>query len=78
MAFTSWSALKTQILDDIVSGKALVSGYSIGGRSISFRNFTEIRGFLEYCDMQIKAGGGLTGGTAYAKFERPGATDEDD
>ena len=76
--FTSWSALKTQILNDLASGKALTSGYSIGGHSINFRSFTEIRSFLEYCDMQIKAEGGLSGGTAYAKFERPGATDEDD
>ena len=55
----------------MASGKALVSGYSIGGYSISFRSFTEIRNFFEYCDMQIKAEGGTTGGTAYTKFERP-------
>ncbi len=75
MAFTSWASLRTQILDDLASGKSLVGGYSIGGRSISFKSLREVQDFISFCDIQIKAG---DSGTAYAKFERPGATDEDD
>lgn len=75
MAFTSFSALRTTILDDLASGKILTSGYSIGGRSISFRSIKEVTDYIGFLDMQIKAG---DSGTAYAKFERPGATDEDD
>lgn len=75
MVFTSWSILKTAILDDLASGKSLVGGYSIGGRSISFKSLIEVQNFICFCDIQIKAG---DNSTAYAKFERPNATDEDD
>lgn len=70
--------MRTQILDDLVSGKTLVGSYSIGGRSISFKSLREVQDFLSFCDLQIKAEGGTGGGTSYAKFERPNATDEDD
>jgi hypothetical protein len=76
MAFTSWSALKTAILDDLAGGKVLVAGYSIGGRSISFKSMKEVMDFIAFCDIQIKAESG--GATAFAKYERPNATDEDD
>lgn len=76
IAFTSYSALKTAILDDMASGKILTSGYSIGGRSISFRSMREVLDYIQWLDMMISAeGGGLT---SFVKFERPGNTDEDD
>lgn len=75
MGFTSWSALKTQILDSIVAGNVLAGSYSIGGRSISFRSLKEAQDLISFCDMQISAEAG--GATAYAKFERPGGTDEE-
>lgn len=75
MSFSSWSALRTAVLDDLANGKVLVGGYSIGGRSISFKSLAEVQNFIVFCDLQIKAEAG--GATSYAKFERPGATDED-
>jgi len=74
-AFTSWSVLKTAVLDALMAGNIFAGSYSIGGRSISFRSLREVQDFLSFCDMQISAEAG--GATAYAKFERPGGTDEE-
>jgi len=57
MAFTTWSALKTSILDDIASGSVLTQSYSIAGRSRYFRTMTEVVDFLKFCDTQIAAEG---------------------
>lgn len=53
MAFTTWAALKTQILDDIAAGSVLSRSYSIGSRTRTFASMTEIIEFLKFCDYQI-------------------------
>lgn len=74
IAFTSFSALRTQLLDDLAAGKVLTSAYSIGGRSISFRSLKEVTDYLATLDVLIKAEGG--GGYSYAAFkERPSTTE---
>lgn len=55
MAFTTWSALKTSILDDIASGSVLTKAYSIHDRSRTFRDMTEVITFLERCNKEILA-----------------------
>jgi hypothetical protein len=53
MAFTTWTALKTQILDDIAGGSILTRSYSIGSRSRFFQTIPEVIEFLKFCDYQI-------------------------
>ena len=55
MAFTTWSALKTSILDDIASGSVLTKSYSIANRTRTFRDMSEVVSFLKFCDEQILA-----------------------
>ncbi len=53
MAFTTWSALKTAILDDIASGSILTKSYSVADRTRTFRDMGEVIEFLKFCDQQI-------------------------
>jgi len=53
MAFTTWTALKTQILDDIAAGSILTRSYSIGTRSRTFTSMAEVIDFIKFCDYQI-------------------------
>ncbi len=70
MAFIDWSSLKTAILNDIADGSILTKAYSIGNRSRTFRDLSDVMEFLRFIDMQI---GAVSGGkTAYASFKRPG------
>jgi len=74
MAFTTWSALKTKILNDIEAGNIMTQEYSIEtgmtSRRIKFRGIMEAMEFLKYIDMQIAGESG--GMTAYSEFKRPG------
>ncbi len=54
MAFTTWTALKTKILDDIASGSVLTQSYDIGNRSRTFRSLKDVIEFLKFCDYQIE------------------------
>lgn len=69
MAFTTWSALKTAILDGIANGDVLTASYAINGRSHTFRNLDEVSRFLQFCDLQIIAEGGAR--VNYVAFGRP-------
>lgn len=73
MAFTSWSALKTQILDAIADGDILTSEYSIGGRTQRFRSMDEVEKILNLCDRMLGSENG--GMTAYANFKDPGSSE---
>jgi hypothetical protein len=75
MAFSTWSALKTSILNDIADGSILTQSYNIAnGRSRNFRSLREVTDFLQFCDMQIAAEGGAQ--ENYVEFTRPGADDD--
>ena len=69
MAFTTWSALKTGILDDLADGSALTKSYSIEGRSRSFHSLKEVQDFLQFCDMKILAESGER--VNFVTFDRP-------
>ena len=70
MAFTTWDALKTTILDDISTGAWKTKRYALaGGIEHTYQDLAEIQKFLEYCDSQISAASGA--GVARAKFVRP-------
>jgi len=53
MAFTTWAALRQQILDAITDGSILHKSYTTPGASASFRDFDEVRKFLDYIDSMI-------------------------
>ena len=67
MAFTSWAALRTAILDDLASGKAMTKSYTIDGRTHLLRSIGEIREFIKLCnEMIVEEQGGMTN---YASFK---------
>lgn len=55
MAFTTWSALKTSILDDIASGSVLTKSYAVGDVNRTFRDLREVTEFLKFIDYQVSA-----------------------
>ncbi len=55
MAFTTWSALKTSILDDIANGSILTKSYAIGDVNRTFRDLREVTEFLKFVDYQVAA-----------------------
>lgn len=67
--FTTWSTLRTAVLNDLSNGSVLTRSYGIEGRSRSFHSLTEVMEFIRFCDMQIAAEGGEK--VSFAKFKRP-------
>ena len=53
--FTTWSTLKTDILNDLSNGSVLTKSYSIGGRNHTFRDLREVMDFIKFIDEQINA-----------------------
>jgi len=70
--FTSYSALRTAILNDLSNGSVLTKSYAIGDRSRTFHSLKEVREFLEWLHMMIQAEGGDETRRNYATFGRPG------
>jgi hypothetical protein len=72
--FSTWAALKTQLLDDLVSRNFAVEEYTTpGGTKVRARTLTEIKNFIEYCDIMIASEAGDDSITTYAQFDKPGA-----
>jgi len=68
MAFTTWSALYTQMLDDMTSGSWRTASYSIGGRTRTYKTFAEFKEALEY----VKGMADIDGGDQVARtYPRP-------
>ncbi|MBI9016882.1 MAG: hypothetical protein JEZ07_06430 [Phycisphaerae bacterium] len=61
MAFTTWAALKQQILDGISAGTVLTSSYSYSGQQREFRSMKEVTDFLVFIDYQIASESGNNG-----------------
>lgn len=71
--FSSWAALKTQLLDDLVSRNFAVEEYvTPAGTRVKARSLAEIKSFIEFCDVMIAAEAGESGTVAYAQFNKPG------
>ena len=69
MPFTTWSALKTTILNDIADNSFRTKSYSINGRSHAFQDMREVREFLQLCDQMTMAGTGVR--ENLVTFKRP-------
>jgi hypothetical protein len=55
MAFTTWAALKTTILDGIADGSVLTKSYTVGDVGRTLRDMSEVIAFLKFIDYQISA-----------------------
>lgn len=67
MAFTTWTALKTQLLDDLASGGWKTKSYQIGDVTRTFRDFSDFKQFLELVEYRAATEGGTAVGRTYAK-----------
>lgn len=67
MTFTTWAALKTEMLNDLQTRSWRVKSYSIGGRSVSYSSFDEFRAALEYVSQKAAEEAGTYAPRTYAK-----------
>jgi hypothetical protein len=67
MAFTTWTVLKAQMLDDLASGSWRTSEYTIPGRSVKKLSFSEFREALEYVTFMADQESGTVVGRTYAR-----------
>lgn len=65
--FTSWLALKTQLLNDLASGSWKTSSYKIGAREMSYRSFGDFKAMLDFVDEHIAEEAGTVYGRTHAK-----------
>lgn len=55
--FTTWTALKTQLLDDFAKGLHSRKSYTCGDTTVEFRNFSEFRDMLAFVENRAAAEG---------------------
>jgi hypothetical protein len=67
MAFTTWTALYAEMLNDLQSKSWRIKSYAIGGRSISYNSFDEFRAALEYARVKAAEEGGTHYPRTYGK-----------
>ena len=71
MAFESWSALHTAILDaitDYVAGAPCVGEYRIGTRRLTYRSIDDLKKLLELAE--LRAGAETGPRTSYGRYRR--------
>lgn len=68
MAFTTWAALKTSMLNDLAAGSWKVKSYQLGqdGPSTVYRSFDDFRAALEYVESKAGTEAGTAVGRTYA------------
>lgn len=67
MAFTTWSALKTLMLNDLASGSWKTKSYTIGDMTRTFRDFADFKQVLDYVENKALAETSTSVGRTYAK-----------
>lgn len=67
MAFTTWAALKSELLDDLASGRWKVKSYQIGDISRSFVTVDELLRMISYVENKAAAETLSVSGRTYAK-----------
>lgn len=53
--FTTWTALRQQLLDDFSKGMHSRKTYSVGDTSITYRDFSEFREMLQFVESRAAA-----------------------
>jgi hypothetical protein len=48
LAFTTWTALKTQMENDLAAGQSLTASYAVDNSTRTFRSFPEWQAFYGY------------------------------
>jgi hypothetical protein len=66
-AFTTWAALKTQMLNDMASGSWRTESYQIGDMNKKFRSFADFKEALGYVTDMAAVEAGTTTSRVYAK-----------
>ena len=66
MAFTTWTSLKAEMLDDLQSGKWKIKSYAIGDFSRTFASVDEFLRMLAYVGTEASKESGASGRT-YAR-----------
>lgn len=67
MAFTTWTALYTAMLDKLTSGDASVGSVSVGGKTITYKSNREFLDQLAFVKSQADAETGAFSPRTYAK-----------
>ena len=70
MAFTSYTALRTAVLDAIADGSILTSGYSFMGRQHTFRSLDEATKLVDWLEQKIGEEAGPEEQEALVRFVR--------
>jgi len=78
MAFTTWAALKSKLLDDLESGAWKYKSYSIGGRTTTYSSFSEFKELLDFVEKKAAEEAGTFSARVYAKQGGRASTVEDD
>lgn len=68
MAFTTWAALKTTMLNDLASGGWKIKSYQLGadGPATTYRSWDDFRAALEYVTSKAGEDAGTAVGRTYA------------
>lgn len=67
MAFTTWTALYTAMLDKLTSGDASVGSVSVGGKTIQYKSNKEFMDQLTFVKAQADTESGAFVPRTYAK-----------
>jgi hypothetical protein len=58
--FTTWAALREQMLDDLASGAwRTLSGYSLSGRTFNYRSLKDFRELLAFVEAEAAKESGV-------------------
>lgn len=68
MAFTTWAALKTSMLNDLASGSWKIKSYQLGadGPATTYRSFQDFKEALQYVESRAGIESSTAVGRTYA------------
>ena len=67
MAFTTWTALYTAMLDKLASGDFNLGSVTANGKTIAYKSHKEFLDLLNFCELKAKAESGDFVPRTYAK-----------
>jgi hypothetical protein len=72
-AFTTWTAFKAAFIEEMAAGTGWkTKSYTIGSRTVNYREFADITRFLDYVDGQIARENFTSGATPSVTFAKQG------
>lgn len=67
MAFTTWTALKQKMLNDLAAGSTTLGEYDVDGVRMKYRSHEEWMRLFEMVEQKAAAESGAAAGRTYAK-----------